>query len=230
MRCALFWSGGKDSLLALDRARQNGLEVSYLVNIYEGSSGRVRFHGVRKDLIASQAESLGIELLQKKTHPETFEQTFRSAMQQLQHLEVEGIVFGNIHLADIRAWYEQRTTEIGFKHIEPLWGESPSRLVREFVRRGHRARIVSVYLTCGRREWIGKEFSEDFIRELEGTENTDVCGERGEYHSFAFGGPLFRVPLKFHDESQLEMENHLVLDFSLSANPEATNEQTMNDE
>jgi diphthamide synthase (EF-2-diphthine--ammonia ligase) len=46
----------------------------------------------------------------------------------------------------------------------------------------------------------------------------DACGERGEYHSFAFGGPLFQTPLRLHDESQLEMENHLVLDFSLSAN------------
>ncbi len=189
-----------------------------MVNIYEGSSGRVRFHGVRKELIAAQAKALGIELLQEKTHPETFEPALRSAMQELQGLGVEGIVFGNIHLAEIRAWYEQRTTEMGFEHIEPFWGDSPSSLIREFVRRGHRARIVRVYLTCGRREWIGKEFSEDFILELEGTESTDVCGERGEYHSFAFGGPLFRVPPRFHDESQLEMENHLVLDFSLSAN------------
>ncbi len=62
MRYALFWSGGKDSLLALDRAQQNGLEVSHLVNIYEGSSSRVRFHGVRKDVIASQAKALGIDL------------------------------------------------------------------------------------------------------------------------------------------------------------------------
>jgi uncharacterized protein (TIGR00290 family) len=218
MRCGLFWSGGKDSLLALDRAQQGGLEVSHLVNIYEGSSGRVRFHGVRKESIASQARALGLELLQKNTHPDTFEQAFRRAMLELKQLGVGGIVFGNIHLAEIRAWYEQRTAEMGYRHIEPLWGEPPSALIREFVRRGHRARIVSVYLTCGRKEWIGKEFSEDLILELERTENTDVCGERGEYHSFAFGGPLFQTALTLRDESQLEMENHLVLDFSVSAN------------
>ena len=107
MRCALFWSGGKDSLLALDRAKEDGLEVSHLVNIYEGSSGRVRFHGVRKEFIASQARALGLELLQKNTHPDTFEQAFRSVMLELKQFGVGGIVFGNIHLADIRAWYEQ---------------------------------------------------------------------------------------------------------------------------
>src|SRR3984957_17416117 len=166
MRYALFWSGGKDSLLALDRALRRGLDVSHLVNIYEGNSGRVRFHGVHKEAIAAQARARGIELLQKNPHPHTFEQAFRSAMEELELLEVGGIVFGNIHLADIRAWNEEGTTGMGFEHVEPLWGDPPSALIREFVDRGHRARIVSVYLTCGRREWIGKEFSEDLIIEL----------------------------------------------------------------
>jgi len=215
MEYALFWSGGKDSLLALDRAQRAGLEISWLVNIYEGSSGRVRFHGVRKELIAAQAASLGIGLLQRKTGPETFEQVFAGAMQELKRVGIGGIVFGNIHLADIRAWYEQRTTANGFQHIEPLWGDSPSKLIREFVARGHQARVVSVYLTCGRREWLGRDISEEFIAQLESCENVDVCGERGEYHSFVFGGPIFQTPLALQDASSLEMENHLILDFSI---------------
>ncbi len=216
MNCALFWSGGKDSLLALDRARAAGLNICRLVNIYEGSSGRVRFHGVRKELLAAQAKALGLELLQRKTCPETFEQAFLGLLEELKQLGMEGIVFGNIHLADIRAWYEERTTSRGFRHIEPLWDSSPSALIREFVGRGHQARVVSVYLTCGRPEWLGRDFSEDFIAELENCENVDVCGERGEYHSFAFGGPLFQTPLELQGASRLEMENHLILDFTLA--------------
>lgn len=185
------------------------------MNIYEGSSGRVRFHGVRKELIAAQAKALGMELLQEKTYPETFEQAFLSALQELKQLGIGGIVFGNIHLADIRAWYEQRTIAQGFEHIEPLWGNSPSSLIREFVRRGHQARVVSVYLTCGRREWLGRDFSEEFIDELEHCENTDVCGERGEYHSFSFSGPMFGAPLELRNESQFEIENHLILDLTV---------------
>ncbi len=216
MDYALFWSGGKDSLLALDRTRAAGLNVRRLVNIYEGSSGRVRFHGVRKELLEAQADALGIELLQKKTGPETFEQAFVRALEELKELGVSGIIFGNIHLADIRAWYEERTTGRGFEHVEPLWGCSPSSLVREFVGRGHQARVVSVFLTCGRREWLGRDFSEEFIGELENCENVDVCGERGEYHSFAFGGPLFSRLLELRAASQFEMENHLILDVSLA--------------
>jgi len=216
MKYALFWSGGKDSLLALDRAQRFGLKICRLVNLYEGNSGRVRFHGVRKELIAQQAKALGLELLQRKTHPASFEEAFLGVLQKLREEGFDGIVFGNIHLADIRAWYEQRTTVHGFQHIEPLWGCSPSNLVREFIDRGHQARIVSVYLTCGRSEWIGRDISEGFVAELEQIENVDVCGERGEYHSFAFGGPMFRTPLKLQNLWQVEMENHLILDIDLA--------------
>src|SRR5207244_12953531 len=108
LKHALFWSGGKDSLLALDRAERRGLEVSHLVNISEGNTGRVRFHGVRKELIQAQAEALGKTLLQFETHPENFEQAFQRALARARELGIGAIAFGNIYLADVRAWDEDR--------------------------------------------------------------------------------------------------------------------------
>lgn len=216
--CALAWSGGKDSTLALDRARRQGLDVRYLFNIYEGSSERVRFHGVRRQLIAAQADALGLGLVQRHTQPDDFETVFLAALDELKRLGVEGIVFGNIHLADVRAWYEERTTARGFRHLEPLWGEPPGALVREFVRRGHRARIVSVDLTQGRREWLGLEITEALVAHLEEA-GVDPCGEKGEYHSFAYGGPLFAGPLATREAGWVEMEGHLLLDLELAAPP-----------
>jgi uncharacterized protein (TIGR00290 family) len=212
---ALFWSGGKDSLLALDRARRAGLNVTHLVNIYEGNSGRVRFHGVRRRHIHAQAEALGLALVQTHTHPGDFEVALGEAFSGLKRASIDGVVFGNIHLADIRAWYEERTKAAGFEHVEPLWGDPPAALVREFVERGHRARIVSVNLKSGRAEWLGRRFDAELIAELEAAAPADVCGECGEYHSFAFGGPLFRHHLAMDVEGRLEMENHLILDFGL---------------
>lgn len=214
MKYAMFWSGGKDSLLALDRAQRKGLDVTHLVNVYEGNSGRVRFHGVRRAFIAAQANALGLALIQKHTHPANFEQALAASLDDLRVAGIGGIVFGNIHLADIRAWYEERTRAAGFEHVEPLWGDTPATLIREFVDRGHRSRIVSVNLGCGRAEWLGRDFDDGLIAELEATTPAvDICGERGEYHSFSYGGPLFRHPLEIVEEGRLEMEGHLILDF-----------------
>lgn len=218
---ALAWSGGKDSTLALDRARRQGLDVRYLLNVYEGSSARVRFHGVRREWIAAQAVALGLRLVQRHTHPDDFETVFLAALDELGDLGVKGIVFGNIHLADVRAWYEERTTARGLRHVEPLWGEPPGALVREFVRCGHRARIVSVDLSQGRREWLGRDLDDTLVAEIEGVPSVDPCGEKGEYHSFAFGGPLFARPLEMREKGRIEMEGHLLLDFDLIA-PDAS--------
>src|SRR5947208_7520542 len=105
MRHALFWSGGKDSLLALDRAQRAGVPVTHLVNLYDAASGRVRFHGVRRELIAAQAQSLGKELVRKGTEAQSFEVAFLSVLDELRQAGVGGVVFGNIHLADVRAGY-----------------------------------------------------------------------------------------------------------------------------
>src|SRR5258708_10225195 len=126
MNCALFWSGGKDSLLALDRARRNGLRVTHLVNIFHDGFGRVRFHGVRRQYIQSQADALGLTLIQKAASPETFEEALLAAFEDCRALGIGGVVFGNIHLADIREWYESRTRPAGFEPFEPRCGDSPA--------------------------------------------------------------------------------------------------------
>ena len=216
MKHALFWSGGKDSLLALDRATRAGLEVPTLINISEGNTGRVRFHGVRKELIQAQAAALGKELLQFETHPASFEEAFRDALARARALGIEAIAFGNIHLADVRAWYEERTTAAGFRHVEPIWGEPPGALVREFVARGHLSRIVSVYLDAGGNpEWLGRDITTDFIEAVEYA-GADPAGECGEYHSFAYGGPLFRDELRIRADERFERERHLILDLAIT--------------
>src|SRR5579864_7386517 len=156
MRYALSFSGGKDSTLALDRAVRRGLEIGCLFNIYEGVSGRVRFHGTRAPLIAAQAKALGLPLIQAFTHPDDYETIFLQMLDRRKAEGITGIAFGNVHLADIRAWYEERVTARGFEHLEPLWGDAPSDLVREFVDRGYQARLVSIDLARTPRDWLGR--------------------------------------------------------------------------
>ena len=215
MTCALSWSGGKDSTLALDHALRAGLPVRHLFNIYDGRSGRVRFHGVRRELIAAQARSLGLDIVQRATDASGFEAAFLAVLDELAERGVDTVLFGNIHLGDVRAWYEERTTGRGFTHREPLWGEPPEALVREFQQRGHRAVIVSVDLEAGRREWLGRELDEALLAEILHLETVDPCGEHGEYHSFVFGGPLFDPELRVRRGATREEEGHQLLDLTL---------------
>ncbi len=107
-----------------------------------------------------------------------------------------GVVLGDIHLADVRAGYEERVTTAGLEHVEPIWGESPMTLVSEFAESGGRAVITCVDRTRLEPSWLGRIVDESFPDEILVT-GIDPCGEHGEYHSFAFQGPMFDHPVSW---------------------------------
>lgn len=188
------WSGGKDSALALLRARARGLDVARLLNIYDPASDRVRFHATRRELIQAQADAIGIELRQFGVAWEGYEDAFRAMLAELRAEGFRGVAFGDIHLADVRAWYEDRVRDSGLEHVEPIWGDPPAALVAEFVASGSRAVITCVELPKLGEEWLGRVIDERFAAEI-GATGIDPAGENGEYHSFTFAGPLFSAPV-----------------------------------
>lgn len=115
-------------------------------------------------------------------------------LQRLRSQGFAGVVFGDIHLADVRRWYEVRVTAAGLEHIEPIWAQSPADLLKEFVATGGRAVVTCVDLTRLDASWLGRIIDENFIDEIVAT-GIDPCGENGEYHSFAFQGPVFTHPV-----------------------------------
>lgn len=212
MTYALMSSGGKDCTLALDRARRQGLDVRYLASIYEGTTGRVRFHGIRHELVAAQAEALGLEPLLHHTGPKDFEPVFLELLQDLKARGCTGVLFGNIHLADVRAWYEERVTETGLEHVELLWGEPPMELLFEIVERGYHGVMVSVDLQQNARDFLGRELDADLCTDIGITDDLDPCGEQGEFHTFVYEGPEFRHPVAFQRGETVEIDGHRFID------------------
>jgi uncharacterized protein (TIGR00290 family) len=189
-RCALLWSGGKDSALALARARAAGIQVDRLLSFFDSATGRVRFHATRVEMLEAQAASIETEL---RAIPTTWAEMEASLKRELRSLAEEGfsgVVLGDIHLADVRAWYEERVTAAGLEHIEPIWGEPPQQLLEEFVSSGGRAVVTCVDLSKLDETWLGRVIDQTFANEIAAT-GVDPCGENGEYHSFAFAGPVF---------------------------------------
>lgn len=191
------WSGGKDSVLALNRAKGAGVDVTRLVNFYDADTGRVRFHATRVAMLEAQAAQLGIELRAIPTSWADMGERLDRELEGLKFDGFEGVVFGDIHLADVRAWYEERVTRAGLKHVEPIWGEPPVGLLSEFVEAGGRAVITCVDLTRLQPDWLGRIIDARFVDDIRVTA-VDPCGENGEYHSFAFQGPPFRRPVEWH--------------------------------
>jgi uncharacterized protein (TIGR00290 family) len=161
-----------------------------------GQDGGVRFHGVDAALLDAQAKALGCELLRVPTPPDRYEPGFLDALDRLRARGLAGIVFGNLHLADVQAWFEERTTRSGLRHVEPLWGWAPELVVEQFLAAGFRAIVVSVMADTIDRRWLGAPFDARFVAMLAGLPGVDLCGERGEYHTFVYDGPGFAAPVR----------------------------------
>jgi uncharacterized protein (TIGR00290 family) len=219
MPYALMTSGGKDSTLALDRALRNGLDVRLLLNIYDRASGRVRFHGVRRELIEEQARALGLAAVTAPTTPEAFEAVFLDLLTKLKARGITGVIFGNIHLEEVRAWYERRVRAAGLEHREPLWGEQPLALFREVVGRGFRTLIVRGDLTLGAADMVGRGLDQETLRDITSRPDIDPCGEHGEFHTFVFDGPIFAQPVPFERGKLVVIEGHRFLDLIPVAEP-----------
>ena len=196
--CIFNWSGGKDSALALYHCLQNpDLDIRYLVTNVNDAADRISMHGVRTALLIQQAENIGIPLYQIRLPEMPDMATYDTVMaSHLTHFRNEGIthaIFGDIFLEDLRAYRDKRLAEIGMTGIYPLWKRNTGELINEFL-----SLRFGTVITCVQDNLeaiVGKEIDDELIKKL--SENVDVCGENGEFHTFAFRGPIFKNEIKY---------------------------------
>lgn len=189
------WSGGKDSCLALKRAIAEGYEVTHLVTMFDESGERSRSHAVSLEVMRAQAESLGIELITPSASWQDYEKVF---VETLKGLKARGCgygIFGDIDLQAHRDWEEKVCAAAGVEAVLPLWNENRLDLVNEFLAEGFRSVVICVNECFIGRDFCGRVFDQEFIDDL--PESVDACGENGEFHTFAFDGPLFQTPVAY---------------------------------
>lgn len=198
-KALISWSGGKDSLMCLQRvlARQE-YDVAWLLSTVNDASGRIATHEVREELLDQQAASLGIPLVKMRmpAMPEngTYERVLLDILGDLKTQGLEVCIFGDLFLADIREYREKLLAGTGLRPVFPLWGIPTDELAREFIALGFRATLVCVKEQVLGRSFAGRAFDTALLGDL--PENVDPCGENGEFHSFVFGGPLFKTPVE----------------------------------
>jgi len=203
------WSGGKDSVLALFLLNREKFNVRTLITSISEEYIRVSMHGVRKELLEKQANSIGIPLitisLPKETTNEEYEKIMKREMLYFKSHRIYHVVFGDIFLEDIRKYRELNLSKIGMKAIFPLWKKDTKELAQNFINLGFMAIITSIDSKFLDGSFVGKIFDRDFIDSL--PSNVDPCGENGEFHSFVFDGPIFSYPIQFQKGEIVFREN-----------------------
>jgi len=194
------WSGGKDSAMALEALRQDPtMSVTALLATVTEGYERISMHGVRRELLAQQAESLGLALDEVRIPPQCVNPIYEARMEEAlrAHYEngVRRVAFGDIFLEDLREYREKNLARIGMTAIFPIWKRDTRELARELVARGYRAITVCVDGKVLDSSFAGRMLDEAFFRDLPA--QADPCGENGEFHTFVFDGPGFRRPVPF---------------------------------
>lgn len=194
------WSGGKDSALALRAILGDArYRVAALLTTVTAEYDRISMHGVRRALLRRQTEALGLPLDEVLISPgasnDEYETNMGAALAALR-TRIPGlgtVVFGDLFLADIRAYRERMLARIGMRGLFPLWLRDTRALAYDFVRLGYRAVLVCVDAAQLDGAFAGREFDADLLHDL--PPRVDPCGENGEFHTFVYAGPGLRQPV-----------------------------------
>ena len=221
---ALSWSGGKDSALAL-RALRAGPEPdpSALVVTVTKDFDRVSMHGVRRELLVLQADAVGLPLVEVEIPAacsnDVYEQRMGQALADSPLREAQTIAFGDLFLADIRAYREARLCAVGKRAVFPLWDLDTGELAREFIAAGFEAILVCVDPAKLDPRFAGRGFDSGLLADLPA--DVDPCGENGEFHTFVHAGPIFTEPIRCHAGEIVERDGFVFCDVLPSESPAA---------
>jgi diphthamide synthase (EF-2-diphthine--ammonia ligase) len=203
------WSGGKDSAMALHTLlQQNDFQVVALLTTVTETYDRIAMHGVRRELLHRQAESLRLPLHEVSIPPQCvnpiYEARMEAALRHFYNQGVRTVAFGDIFLEDLRAYREKNLARIGMTALFPLWKRDTRQLIRYF--HAHHFRAIAACIDS---------------KILDLPPHADPCGENGEFHTFVFDAPIFQSPIPVRTGEVVNRDGFIFCDL-LSQTEEAT--------
>ncbi len=215
-RVLLSWSSGKDSAWALHVLRRDpAIELCGLLTTLNEQFQRVAMHGTRRSVLEAQARAAGLPLwivpLPWPCPNEIYEQRMAEACNRAVAEGIDAVAFGDLFLADIRAYREKQMAPTGLEPLFPLWQVPTDALAREMIAAGLRARLSCVDKKQLPATFAGREFDEALLRDLPPA--ADPCGERGEFHTCVYAGPMFAAPLPIETGEIVERDGFAFADF-----------------
>ncbi len=194
--------------------QRSGAPPRALITTVTTDYGRISMHGVRRELLASQARAAGLPLVEVEIPAacpnDVYEQRMGQALAEAPLAEAQTIAFGDLFLADVRAYREERLRQVGKEAIFPLWGRDTGELARAFIASGFEAVLVCVDPRRLDPAFAGRRFDAELLAEL--PPDVDPCGENGEFHTFVHAGPIFSAPIACRVGSTVEREGFVFCD------------------
>jgi uncharacterized protein (TIGR00290 family) len=221
-KALLAWSSGKDSAWALHEVRRAGeLEVAGLLTTVTTTFGRVSMHAVREDLLDRQAAAVGLPCTKVRIPwpcpNERYEAEMATALAAARAEGVTHVIFGDLFLEDVRAYREKSLAGTGIEPVFPLWGRDTRALAAEMVEGGLRAVLTCVDPRALDGRFAGRSFDAALLAELPAS--VDPCGERGEFHTFVWDGPMFGAPIAVTPGEVVEREGFVFADLMIREVP-----------
>jgi uncharacterized protein (TIGR00290 family) len=218
-KCLISWSSGKDSAWMVHVLRQrDDVQLAGLLTTINEAAERVAMHAVRVDVLQAQADALGLPLWRVSIPSPCPNEVYESAMgAAVARAVADGfthVAFGDLFLEDVRRYREERLAGTGLTPLFPLFGADTAALARDMIAGGLRARITSLDPRVIDRSLAGREFDSALLAELPAT--VDPCGERGEFHTCAYAGPMFHHPVAVETGITVERDGYVFTDLRLS--------------
>lgn len=222
-RLLLSWSSGKDSAWTLHVLRQQGgIEIVAFLTTINSEFDRVAMHGTRRLVLEAQAQAAGVPLwsvpLPWPCSNEDYEQRMRKVCQRAVTERVDAVAFGDLFLQDIRSYREAQLQGTGLEPLFPLWQIPTARLAREMIAGGLRAKLTCVDTKQLPPSFVGREFDARLLDDL--PESADPCGERGEFHTCVYSGPMFAQSISLESGEVVCRDGFAYADFRCIAGRE----------
>jgi len=218
-RALISWSSGKDSAFALHEVRLAGtFEVVGALTTVTETFQRVSIHGVRQDVLRAQCEAAGLpQRIVPIPYPcpnEIYEARMGEAVADAVRDGITHMIFGDLFLADIRAYREAKLAGTGITPIFPLWDRPTPALAQEMIASGLQAYLATVDLRKLPAEFAGRKFDAQLLADL--PEGIDPCGENGEFHTCVVAGPMFSRPLEVVTGERVARDGYAYCDLMLT--------------
>ena len=200
VKVLLFWSGGKDSALALHYLKKDpNIEIIGLVTTLDREKNTVKFHGIPDTLLIDQAKMLMLPLQRIFLPSECSDIDYVGHVGKILSIfakrGIRTVAFGDIHQKEIKEFREKMLFDLDMKAIFPLWGKKSIDVSREFLNTGHKALVTSIMTDKLDNSFLACEFDQNYLDRL--PENIDQAGENGEFHTFVTYGPNFKMRVAF---------------------------------